>query len=97
MFKKRNNFGIKHYSSDIFLINARKWGFHLDLDYLALSHPKGFNVKLQSGEELWSGCSGVGLERWDAVFLAQKGLDPANWPEEFKKRVDEMPKGIHFL
>lgn len=69
----------------------------LDLDYLVLSHPKGFNVKLQSGEELWSGCSGVGLERWDAVFLAQKGLDPANWPEEFKKRVDEMPKGIHFL
>ena len=38
-------------------------------------YPKGFNVKLQSGEELWSGCSGVGLERWAAVFLAQKGLD----------------------
>ena len=48
-------------------------------------YPKGFNVKLQSGEELWSGCSGVGLERWAAVFLAQKGLDPANWPEEFRE------------
>mgnify|MGYP000846720694 FL=1 len=60
-------------------------------------YPKGFNVKLQSGEELWSGCSGVGLERWAAVFLAQKGLDPANWPEEFKKRLGEMPKGIRFL
>jgi seryl-tRNA synthetase len=60
-------------------------------------YPKGFNVKLQSGEELWSGCSGVGLERWAAVFLAQKGLDPANWPEEFRKRVGEMPKGIRFL
>jgi len=60
-------------------------------------YPKGFNVKLQSGEELWSGCSGVGLERWAAVFLAQKGLDPDNWPEEFRKRIGELPKGIRFL
>jgi len=60
-------------------------------------YPSGFNVKLQSGEDLWSGCSGVGLERWAAVFLAQKGLDPENWPEEFRKRVGEMPKGIRFL
>ncbi|MCW7071292.1 MAG: hypothetical protein OCU12_03020 [Methanophagales archaeon] len=29
-------------------------------------HQKGFSVKLQSGAELWSGCSGVGLERWAA-------------------------------
>ena len=27
---------------------------------------KGFSVKLQSGAELWSGCSGVDLERWAA-------------------------------
>ncbi|MDD2439237.1 MAG: serine--tRNA ligase [Methanosarcinaceae archaeon] len=60
-------------------------------------YPKGFNVKLQSGEEIWSGCSGVGLERWAAVFLAQKGLEPKNWPEEFRKRVGKMPKGIRFL
>ncbi|TFH04444.1 MAG: serine--tRNA ligase, partial [Methanosarcina sp.] len=60
-------------------------------------YPKGFNVKLQSGEELWSGCSGVGLERWAAVFLAQKGLDPESWPEEFRKRIGELPEGIRFL
>jgi len=29
-------------------------------------HQKGFSVKLQSGAELWSGCSGVDLERWAA-------------------------------
>lgn len=60
-------------------------------------YPSGFNVKCQSGEELWSGCSGVGLERWASAFFAQKGLDPENWPEEFRKRVGEMPEGIHFL
>ena len=60
-------------------------------------YPSGFNVKCQSGEELWSGCSGVGLERWASVFLAQKGLDPENWPDEVRERVGELPKGIRFL
>ena len=60
-------------------------------------YPSGFNVKCQSGEELWSGCSGVGLERWASAFLAQKGLDPENWPEEFRKRVGKLPEGKRFL
>jgi seryl-tRNA synthetase len=60
-------------------------------------YPSGFNVKCQTGEELWSGCSGVGLERWASAFFAQKGLDPANWPEEFRKRVGEIPSRIRFL
>ncbi len=60
-------------------------------------YPKGFTVKAQSGEPLWSGCSGVGLERWTSAFLSQKGLDTENWPEAFRKRFGEMPKGIKFL
>jgi len=60
-------------------------------------YPRGFTVKAQSGEALWSGCSGVGLERWASAFLSQKGLDPANWPEEFVRRCGELPKGIRFL
>jgi seryl-tRNA synthetase len=60
-------------------------------------YPKGFTVKAQSGEALWSGCSGVGLERWASAFLSQKGLDPENWPAEFRQRFGEMPKGIRFL
>ncbi len=60
-------------------------------------YPRGFNVKAQSNDPLWSGCSGVGLERWASAFLGQKGLDPENWPEAFRKRVGEMPKGIRFL
>ena len=60
-------------------------------------YPKGFSVKLQSGEELWSGCSGVGLERWAAVFLAQKGLDPDKWHARFRSAVGELPEVFRFL
>ena len=60
-------------------------------------YPKGFTVKAQSGEPLWSGCSGVGLERWTSAFLSQKGLDMDNWPPAFRERFGVMPKGIRFL
>ncbi|MHC1631750.1 MAG: serine--tRNA ligase [Methanotrichaceae archaeon] len=60
-------------------------------------YPKGFNVKAQSGEQLWSGCSGVGLERWASAFLAQKGLDVENWPQALRDQFGEMPEGIRFL
>jgi seryl-tRNA synthetase len=39
----------------------------------------------------------VGLERWASAFFAQKGIDPENWPEEFRKRAGEIPRGIKFL
>lgn len=60
-------------------------------------YPGGFNVKSQSGEELWSGCSGVGMERWASAFFAQKGLNPDNWPKEFAKHAGPLVKGIRFL
>ena len=60
-------------------------------------YPKGFNVKLQSGEECWSGCSGIGLERWTASFLAQKGFDPAGWPAAVAERVGTLNEVMRFL
>jgi seryl-tRNA synthetase len=60
-------------------------------------YPKGFNVKIQSGEECWSGCSGIGLERWTAAFLAQKGFDPAGWPAAVKNRVGTLNEVFRFL
>lgn len=60
-------------------------------------YPKGFNVKIQSGEECWSGCSGIGLERWTAAFLAQKGFDPAGWPGEIVQRVGTVNEVFRFL
>lgn len=60
-------------------------------------YPKGFNVKIQSGAECWSGCSGIGLERWTAAFLAQKGLDRENWPNRVAELVGEPKNIIKFL
>ncbi len=60
-------------------------------------YTKGFNVKSQKGSELWSGCTGIGMERWLATFTAQKGLDIEKWPKEFLKRFGEVPQEIKFL
>ncbi len=60
-------------------------------------YPKGFNVKLQSGEELWSGCSGVGLERWTAAFLSQKGFDVENWPPKVRDYVGKLEDVLKFV
>jgi seryl-tRNA synthetase len=60
-------------------------------------YPKGFNVKIQSGADCWSGCSGVGLERWTAAFLAQKGLDADGWPDKVAALVGEQQEIFRFL
>ncbi|OYT26559.1 MAG: serine--tRNA ligase [Candidatus Altiarchaeales archaeon ex4484_96] len=62
-----------------------------------MKYPQGFNVKLSGGQQLYSGCTGIGLERWLASFLAQKGLDPEYWPKAFKKRVGVLPEEFILL
>jgi seryl-tRNA synthetase len=59
-------------------------------------YAKSFNIKTQHGE-LWSGCSGIGLERWTVAFLAQKGMNPEFWPESFKKYARPLPEMPGFL
>jgi len=78
---------------------ARKdaeWLEFQNLSILGDKYIKAFNIKAQKSE-LWSGCSGIGLERWTVAFLAQKGLDPENWPEGFQKYLKKLPSGINFL
>lgn len=60
-------------------------------------YPKGFNVKVQTGKDCWSGCSGIGLERWTAAFLAQKGFDMNNWPERVAALVGQQKELFRFL
>ena len=73
-----------------------EWLEFQNLSILGDKYIKAFNIKSQKSE-LWSGCSGIGLERWAIVFLAQKGLDPKKWPAGFKKYLDKLPSGIEFL
>jgi seryl-tRNA synthetase len=72
-----------------------EWLEFQNISIVGDKYTKAFNIKTQKGE-LWSGCSGIGLERWCIAFLAQKGLNPENWPEGFKKYLPELPKGFKF-
>jgi len=75
---------------------AEEWLEFQNVSNNGTKYPKGFTVKLQSGDPLWSGCSGIGLERWAAVFIAQKGLELAKWPPAMRRAFGEMPRGIRF-
>ena len=73
-----------------------EWLEFQNLSILGDKYVKAFNIKAQKSE-LWSGCSGIGLERWTAAFLAQKGLNPKKWPPGFRKYLEKLPKGFTFL
>lgn len=62
-------------------------------------YPQAFAVKGRK-EEIWSGCGGGSFERFMVAFLAQKGLDPKNWPDEVRKpfmREVKKTKPLKFL
>ena len=73
-----------------------EWLEFQNLSILGDKYIAAFNIKSQKSE-LWSGCSGIGLERWTTAFLAQRGLDPEKWPGGFRKYLKQLPKGIEFL
>ncbi|MGB9937537.1 MAG: serine--tRNA ligase [Methanobacterium sp.] len=47
---------------------------------------EGFSVKEAHSHRVWTGCTGIGLTRWVFGFLAQKGFDTENWPEDVQER-----------
>lgn len=59
-------------------------------------YTEAFNIKSQT-KELYSGCTGIGLERWLVAFLAQRGIEPEDWPEGFQEKFGKMPTGIELL
>jgi seryl-tRNA synthetase len=74
-----------------------EWLEFQNLSVLGDIYTRSFNIKSQRSTDLWSGCSGIGLERWTAVFLAQHGLDPDGWPEAFRRYLGDLPRGFTFL
>jgi seryl-tRNA synthetase len=73
-----------------------EWLEFQNLSIVGERYTKAFNIKGQKGN-LWSGCSGIGLERWMAAFLGQHSLNPKNWPEGFRRYLPKLPDGIKFL
>jgi seryl-tRNA synthetase len=75
---------------------SSEWLEFQNLSIVGDKYTRAFAIKTQHGE-LWSGCSGIGLERWLTAFLAQKGLDAAGWPEAFRTYVGDLPRAVKFL
>jgi seryl-tRNA synthetase len=73
-----------------------EWLEFQNLSIVGDKYTRAFAIKAQKGE-LWSGCSGIGLERWLTAFLAQKGLDPEGWPAPFREYAGELPHDVKFL
>lgn len=57
---------------------------------------KRFNIKSMEGHELWSGCTGIGLERFMYAFLASYGFDKEQWPKLIKEKYRDKKYHIIF-
>jgi seryl-tRNA synthetase len=75
---------------------SSEWLEFQNLSIVGDKYTRAFSIKTQKGE-LWSGCSGIGLERWLTAFLAQKGLDPDGWPTPFRDYAGPLPHEVKFL
>ncbi len=75
---------------------SSEWLEFQNLSIVGEKYTDAFAIKTQKGE-LWSGCSGIGLERWLTAFLAQKGLDPDGWPSAFRDYAGKLPHDVKFL
>ncbi|HEV2231063.1 MAG TPA: serine--tRNA ligase, partial [Thermoplasmata archaeon] len=73
-----------------------EWLEFQNLSIVGDKYTKAFTIRTQKGE-LWSGCSGIGLERWLTTFLAQKGFDPQEWPTRFREVALPLPPDVRFL
>lgn len=75
-----------------------EWLEFQNLSIVGDKYTSTFNIKTQKGK-LWSGCTGIGLERWLVAFLSQHGFDYDDWPEKFKRyaKKEKIEEGIKFL
>ena len=74
--------------------NPKSWLEIGNISIHGAKYTKAFKVKHASGEILWTGCSGFGVERWVLSFLAQKGFDRDSWPPIVRKYIDKVPVGL---
>jgi len=51
-----------------------------------------FRIHEVKDREVWSGCSGLGVSRWVAAFLATHGFDSSSWPESVRVRYGKPPQ-----
>jgi seryl-tRNA synthetase len=72
-----------------------EWLEFQNLSIVGDRYTTAFTIRASKGV-LWSGCTGIGLERWLTSFLAQKGLEPSGWPDGFRRYAGELPPEVRF-
>ncbi|MBS7650050.1 serine--tRNA ligase [Candidatus Bathyarchaeota archaeon] len=58
-----------------------------------------FNIREVKNRETWTGCSGLGLTRWVAAFLATHGFNYESWPKNVGEHFDKhymIPKSLQW-
>ncbi|MEM3737382.1 MAG: serine--tRNA ligase [Candidatus Bathyarchaeia archaeon] len=57
---------------------------------------ESFSIHEAKGRPIWTGCTGIGISRWVAAFLATHGFNPENWPKPISERFGdyELPRTL---
>lgn len=99
-FKEAKEVGTVDYEAYLPFRGSREESEWLEFQNLTVAGTKfsdAWKFKTASRRDVWTGCTGIGLERWVVAFLAQKGLNPEKWPKEFRKKVGKLPKEMKLL
>ncbi len=62
-----------------------------------LKFVNSFKIKEVKKREIWTGCTGLGISRWIAAFLATHGFDVDTWPKAVKEKFNRDYKPIKTL
>ena len=59
---------------------------------------KSFSIREARNRPLWTGCTGLGVSRWVAAFLATHGFKPENWPKPVREKFREyrLPRSLQW-
>jgi len=52
-----------------------------------------FKIRCEEDLEIWTGCTGLGVSRWVAAFLAEKGFKEEDWPAIVREKYREFLGG----
>lgn len=62
-----------------------------------LKFVNSFKIKEIKKREIWTGCTGLGVTRWVAAFLATHGFDFEIWPRIVKEKFNSNYKPVKTL
>jgi seryl-tRNA synthetase len=96
-FEEKKEIGTVDFEAYLPFRGSRENSEWLEFQNLTVAGTKfseAWKFKTTSLREVWTGCTGIGLERWMIAFIAQKGLEPEEWPTKFREIVGKLPREI---